>query len=718
LRSACGNGSAGWKTFGGIILALAAIIPCLHGADTPAPATNVLTSVREVRRLSLETAATRIPVRLEGVITYFDAGYQMAFVQDKTGGIYFKKAALGPDADPVSFGDLVELTGFTRAGKFSPSVRGWEGQPATVRRLATGTLPKPLRPRLPRLLDPSLHDQWVEVIAFLTDKWNSPKRLVLELNTGGLQFQGTLPAGTDPESIPSTWLNRELRLRGVYSALFDNRGQMIGVELFIQNADQIEIAEGNAARLFAEEFVPVEELMRFTEDNRERVRVKGVVVLQIPDVGLYLRGERNGLFVETTTKEVLRAGQSIEAVGRPAPGKFRPQLRDAMVRGGELGPAPEPIKLLPEQHLTGAADAELVRLKARLVGTFDAVDDRVILLQSGSLAFKARLLFDDNSTAQPPLIPGSLLELTGVCSLNAGSDWTPVDPAKPNQRQRLPSSFTLLVAGPGDLNVLRLPSWWTIERVAWLAGGAGLLALLAFGWVALLRHEVRKQTHLLTESVQRESTREERARIARDLHDTLQQNLAAIMLQTNSARKRLAATPERAAEALELAANMARHSLEEVRCTVWNLRAAQLDQAELGEAVRELMASFGQLEKPALRLRLPERACRLPGVVLNHLLNFIREAVTNAIRHARPENITVQIAQTQAALEVTIADDGVGFDTTQANGASTNHFGLCGMRERVAKMKAHHQLTSAPGTGTTIKLTVPLTTPAEPTKPA
>lgn len=675
------------------------------GAEESTP---VLSSVSEVRALSLDAAAEQIPVCLRGVITYYDLANGMTFLQDNTGGIYFRGARAGPAAAPITSGDLVELTGFTRAGKFSPSVAGKEGQPATLRWLAESPLPKPLRPRINHLLDPRLHDQWVEIIAFLTHAYVSPKCLVLELNTGGLQFQGTLPRATDPATVPASWVNRELRLRGVYSALFNARGQMIGMELFIQDATQIEVAEGNAARIFAEEYVAVRDLMRFTDGNRARVRVKGVVVLQIPGIGLYLRGEHNGLFVETTTKEILQPGQAVEAVGRPAPGKFRPVLCEALIRAGEPGPVPQPIELLPAQSLTTDADAELVRLKAQLVGTFDAADDRLILLQSGKHAFKARLLFKNKPGAGTELVPGSWLDLTGVCSLNAASDWTPVDPAKPNLRQRLPASFTLLVAAPGDVKVLRLPSWWTVAHVAWLAGGIGLVALLAFGWVFLLRYEVNKQAGLLTASVQRESTREERARIARDLHDTLQQNLAGILLQANSAKKRLAIAPERAAEALDLAANMTRHSLEEVRCTVWNLRTAQLDQVELSQAVRQLLASFEPPDQPPIRVVLPDTACPLPGVILNHLLNFIREAVTNSIRHGAPKIIDVEILRNQDRLELKIADDGNGFDTTCADGANSNHFGLRGMRERAAKMKAQYHLTSAPGRGTTITLTVPL----------
>jgi signal transduction histidine kinase len=234
------------------------------------------------------------------------------------------------------------------------------------------------------------------------------------------------------------------------------------------------------------------------------------------------------------------------------------------------------------------------------------------------------------------------------------------------------------------------------------------VALLAFGWVLLLRYEVNKQARLLTASVQRESTREERARIARDLHDTLQQNLAGIMLQTNSAQKRLAHAPDRAAAALELVGNMARHSLEEVRCTVWNLRTAQLDQVELSEAVRQLLDYFEPPDHPPIRVVLPDAVCRLPGVILNHLLNFIREGVTNAIRHASPKTITVEIVRNQDRLDLKIADDGSGFDPARADGTNTNHFGLCGMRERAAKMKAQYHLTSTPGHGTTITLSVPL----------
>jgi signal transduction histidine kinase len=149
-----------------------------------------------------------------------------------------------------------------------------------------------------------------------------------------------------------------------------------------------------------------------------------------------------------------------------------------------------------------------------------------------------------------------------------------------------------------------------------------------------------------------------------------------------------------------------------------NLRAAELDHAELGQAVRELLASFGQLDPPQLRVVLPETACPLPGVILNHLLNFIREAVTNAVRHAAAKNVDVQIARNAAFLEVKIADDGRGFVTTGAGNLTLGHFGLRGMHERALKMNAQYQLASIPGGGTTVTLVLPLGQQAAWGKPA
>jgi signal transduction histidine kinase len=149
-----------------------------------------------------------------------------------------------------------------------------------------------------------------------------------------------------------------------------------------------------------------------------------------------------------------------------------------------------------------------------------------------------------------------------------------------------------------------------------------------------------------------------------------------------------------------------------------NLRSAELDYVELGQAVRELLASFGQPDPPKVRVVLPETACRLPGVILNHLLNFIREAVTNAIRHATAGNIDVRIARNHDLLEVTIADDGKGFETTGTDHLNTGRFGLRGMRERALKMNAQYQLTSIPGRGTTVTLNLPLEENSTSGKPA
>ena len=110
--------------------------------------------------------------------------------------------------------------------------------------------------------------------------------------------------------------------------------------------------------------------------------------------------------------------------------------------------------------------------------------------------------------------------------------------------------------------------------------------------------------------------------------------------------------------------------------------------------------------------------CLINAAILNHLLNFIREAVTNAVRHATASKIDVRIARNHELLEVTIADDGKGFETTGTDHLNTGRFGLRGMRERALKMNAQYQLTSIPGRGTTITLTLPLEENSATGKPA
>jgi signal transduction histidine kinase len=257
------------------------------------------------------------------------------------------------------------------------------------------------------------------------------------------------------------------------------------------------------------------------------------------------------------------------------------------------------------------------------------------------------------------------------------------------------------------VTLLREPPWWTPERVLW---GTALLAAVVFvvlAWVMVLRRQVAAQTHVIQQKVQREVLMEERSRIARDLHDTLEQQLALIGVQIDSSLARLAEAPGLARRSLELALAVVRHTHEEARRSVWDLRSVALEQGGPAEALRQLAAA-DHATQHKVEVTTHGEPRRLPALVETNLMRIAQEAVTNAIKHSGGSRIEVQLDYGPREVTLRVRDDGRGFDPEKVMPASSGRFGLMGMRERAEKMNAAFSLSSQPGQATEITVTVPL----------
>jgi signal transduction histidine kinase len=202
------------------------------------------------------------------------------------------------------------------------------------------------------------------------------------------------------------------------------------------------------------------------------------------------------------------------------------------------------------------------------------------------------------------------------------------------------------------------------------------------------------------------ATINERNRIAREIHDTLAQGLAGIIVQLQAADAWLGPEPPQARTALTRATELARSSLQEARRSVWDLRPEGLQRAGLAGAVRDELAKVreGTGTKTSLRLK-GMRSLVLPAEVEVAVFRIIQEAVANALRHARPTAVTVEIARSGGQLRVTVGDNGLGFEPSGHRRMGS--FGITSMRERADACGGSLKLVSTPGSGTQVILEVP-----------
>jgi signal transduction histidine kinase len=199
----------------------------------------------------------------------------------------------------------------------------------------------------------------------------------------------------------------------------------------------------------------------------------------------------------------------------------------------------------------------------------------------------------------------------------------------------------------------------------------------------------------------------ERNRIAGDLHDSLAQGLTGMVLQLESAGAALPPSAPEARHRVEQARRLAQSSLAEARRCVRALRPEALELAELPEALARMASQLVSDTGVAVEVEVRGARRRLPGEIEGQLFRVAQEALTNAVRHGRPERIVLEVAYDEAAVRLRVTDDGRGFIVTER--APGSGFGLTGMRERVESLGGHLELESRPGTGTHVAAVVPLT---------
>ncbi len=202
---------------------------------------------------------------------------------------------------------------------------------------------------------------------------------------------------------------------------------------------------------------------------------------------------------------------------------------------------------------------------------------------------------------------------------------------------------------------------------------------------------------------------EERTRLAREIHDTLAQQLTAIVLQLEIAEALVERDEGRARGMVVAARDQARFALQEARRSVWNLRPQRLEATGLAGAVAMEATRFAQRSGIQVRVQsdsVPRDLSVTPQAEVA-VFRILQEALTNAERHSRAGHVDVGLAPEDGHLVLTISDDGDGFDAAVVDRA-TGSFGLVGMEERARLIGATLRVVTAPGQGTRVEVHLPV----------
>ena len=213
-----------------------------------------------------------------------------------------------------------------------------------------------------------------------------------------------------------------------------------------------------------------------------------------------------------------------------------------------------------------------------------------------------------------------------------------------------------------------------------------------------------EQLQAYADQVEELTLDQERERMARELHDTLAQGVAGLVLQLEAADSHLEQdNPARAQAVVQQAMQRARTTLDEARRAIQALRPAVLEEGGLVDAVGQEVDRLAATSDIRTTFEASVGTSDPPPDVAQTVLRIVQESLTNVARHAEASRVLVRLAEKDGFLELVVEDDGVGFDPDQVGPGC---YGLAGMRERAVDMGGALQVDSEIGRGTRVVLQV------------
>jgi signal transduction histidine kinase len=700
---------------------------------------RVLTNAADVLALPDSEASLGIPVSVTAIVTVAETNTSWKgrfFVQDPSGGVFVENKT----PQRVKVGDLLKISGITRAGGYAPCIT----KPQWVK-MGTAPLPEAKPVTIEELMSGVEDGQRVEITGVVRDTLLIENSIGIEVASGGYRFRVHLPAlkGVDLQAVIGT----KVVLKGTAATAYNAPAHtalrhMVTVTLYVPQAADFVVEETAPANPYDQPLTPLNAIAQYRRDRlaNGEVHVKGVVTYQRRGQDLFLQDASGGLQVKSKLPVPVDPGDVVEAVGFPAVENFLPVLEDAVFRKtSEPQNKLTPRSVAVPDLLKGLHHADYINLEGVLVDRMaqgigrtaeEPVIQTTLVLQSSNLLFAAEKDTTEHNEFLASIPIGSVVEVSGICMLESDEDG------------KIKSLHVLLPASR-DVQILQRPSWLTPEHLlASLAIVSGIL-LIAVSWSVMVSTKNSKleslvsdketaqkelqQAHDLLEWRVAERTKQlkvemtarketelqfravltERTRLAQELHDTLEQTITGIALQLDRVANHFGKNPENASRHLKLARSLTRQGQTDVRHSVWGLRSRAAEKFNL---VNALNVSSRQIANDAgiqIQIEMSGETQPLPETVEENLLRIGQEAITNAIKHSGAKIVKIELQFNPQQVVLEIKDDGKGFALENCPGPDEGHFGLLGMRERAERMGGTAYISSNPGTGTKVRVEIP-----------
>ncbi|HSY43777.1 MAG TPA: histidine kinase, partial [Candidatus Acidoferrum sp.] len=696
---------------------------------------EVLTNASAVLALSGDQASRDIKVSIRGIVTAAEPDWGgRFFIQDSSGGVFVENISSRQPAP----GDVLTLSGISFPGGYAPTI----SRPDWTK-VGEAPLPHPKPVAIEDLMSGTEDGQRVKFSGIVRQAQRSGRLLETELTSGGYRVVVYSPmlSDIDPENL----IGARVDVAGTPATTFNGTlRHLVSVDVYSPVVTDFSIVKLADSDPFQEPLTPINNIAQYRAGRTlaDRVHIKGVLTYQRNGEDLFIKDATGGLQIKSREVLSLSKGDVVEAVGFSEFENFLPVLNDAIFRKAPEPPADVEVVNPPVgELLEGLHHSDFITVQGKLL---DHLEKRstsptgepdimtILELQSSNVVFTAEA---ETSVPNQPLISipiGSLVEVSGICFLQSAADG------------RI-QSVQILIPAADNVRVLKKPSWLTPERLFISLVIAFIVIIAGTTWAIMvtrrnsalkgLIHEreldqkelqkahdtlesrVKERTEQLKfqvtarkeAEVQFKATLTERTRLARELHDTIEQTMTGITLQLNTINKLFELDPKTATHHLGLIRSMVRRSRVDLRRTIWDLRSREQEQFDLCKALS--IGANRITEDAGIRIEIETRGNvrPLPEVVEDTLLRISQEAITNTVKHSGARHIKIELDFSDQNIVLKIKDNGNGFTPENCAGPNEGHFGILGMAERAKRVDGQISITSQPGQGTVVRVELPIT---------
>ena len=464
--------------------------------------------------------------------------------------------------------------------------------------------------------------------------------------------------------------------------------QITAPTLMMSGIEGVKVLRAPPQNLFDLPLTPIGRLMQYRSgtDYFHRVRIAGTVTYYKPGESLILESRGQALQVESSQVANIRLGDHVEVIGFPAPRDTGPILQDAIIRDIAPGEQLLPTTVTPTDLSTGKFNYNFVSTEGKLLRRVREPLREVLLLQDQSSLLLVELAEPEQVNALMNLQEGSTIRISGISALDITGTW--------NAGGGSVVRYRVLLRSPGDVVVLAPPSWWSKTHIVYIAGALAILALIFFAMVVYGRIEGWRLQVVLGE----------RERLANEVHDTLAQSFAGIGFQLQAVRKAIPTEQSELREQIDLARALVRHSHKEARLSIEPISPETLEEVDLLSALENSARTMLEGGSVKVKTRISGTPRTIAPKIAIPMLRIGQEAIANAVRHADPSYINIDLHHGDDFVRLEVRDDGCGF----VKSGGLLGFGLRGMRTRAAVLSAKLEITSGPGEGTCVQVIAPV----------